>query len=97
TGGVEPVGDAGVAGRDHRAHPAVGVDVQLVRIQRRLAGDVVQGGAEGVPDLDVPVAGLGHVAFQDDRLVGGDVEQVEEIDLHHQPAVGGLVVKDQFL
>lgn len=67
--GIQPVGNAGVLMRDHRAEHAVGIDLRLMAVERVLPQVEVASFPEMAGKLDVPVVGLGQFDFENQRFI----------------------------
>ena len=78
--GVEPVGDTRILVRDDDADPAVVADAGLRVVEAGDARGVLQRlPPREVVEVEAPVAAVGDVAVDDQRLVGREVEEAERV------------------
>src|SRR5262245_16635444 len=88
--GIEPVGHARVAVRDHVADGAVGVALGLETVQARDAVRVVERLAPEVREVEADVHRRhGDVVLDHERLVGREVEDAASVDVRAHAAARG--------
>jgi AcrR family transcriptional regulator len=84
---VEPVRHTRIGGGNHRAEFAVAVDMNLCRIQARLAIHEIHRGKLIVGDEKRPVKTLlGNIGFQNQCFIGSEIVNAFEIDLTREAA-----------